>query len=133
MKSIVILFLLCLAAPLWAQGKAGLFSINADTVQEDSRNGVTTYRGNAKAEISSLLIEADTISIFGDGGQPSRIEASGNPLKFRQRASAAGLSGTAKKITFLVPELKLILIDYAIADPSGNNMKGKKATFVLTP
>jgi len=129
MKFIVLLLALCLATPSWAQDKNGSYSINADTV--DSHNGVTTYKGNVKVEVSNLVIEADTISIFGDGALPSRIEANGNPLRFRREAPADNLSGTAQKIIFSVPELKLTLIDYVVTDPSGNSMKGKQATFVL--
>lgn len=133
MKSTVILFLLCLTTPLWAQDGDGPYTIDADTVRVDSSNGVTTYEGNAEAEISNLVIEAGTIAIFHDNGSPSRVEASGNPLKFRQRASSDTISGTARQIMFSVPELKLTLFDYVIADPAGNNMKGEKASFVLSP
>lgn len=135
MKATVTFLLLCLAAPSWAQNGNGPYSINADTVRTSSRDGVsvTTYSGNARARVSDLLIEADTISIFGGDGLPSRVEATGNPVTFHQQASSRKLSGSAQKVVFLVSELKLTLIDYVITDPSGNNMKGRKATFVLNP
>ncbi|MGA8259477.1 MAG: LptA/OstA family protein [Arenicellales bacterium] len=133
MKSIIFALLLCLPAALWAQDPNGPFSINADKVQVDSRNGVTTYEGNAKVRVLDLLIEAETISIFRKNGAqlPTRIEATGKPLKFSRQASGDKLSGTARKVIFQVPELKLTLIDYTISDPSGNTMKGRQAVFVL--
>lgn len=133
MKSIIVVLLLSLATLLWAEEGDGLYSIDADGVRKDSSNGVTTYEGNARAELSNLAIEADTISIFRDNGLPTRVEASGDPLKFRHQASADNVSGTAKRIIFLVPELKLTLIDYVIADPAGNKIKGDKASIVLSP
>lgn len=133
MKPVAVLLLLCFAAPLWSQDGDKPYSITADTVRKDGGNDVTTYQGNAKAEVADLVIEADTISISHDNGLPSRIEASGDPLKFHRQASDDQFNGTAQRIIFVVPELKLTLIDYIIADPSGNNMKGKKASIVLDP
>ncbi|MDZ7839558.1 MAG: LptA/OstA family protein [Gammaproteobacteria bacterium] len=131
MKPTFVLFLFCLTAPLWAQNGNGLFSITADTVRSDSDSNVTTYEGDARAEVLDLVIEAETIAIFGADGSPSRIEASGSPLRFHRRQSTDDFSGTAARIVFVLPELKLTLSDYVIRDPSGNNMKGGKATFVL--
>lgn len=133
MKSTSMLFLLCLAAPLWAQNGNNLYSITADTVRSDSGSNVTTYEGNARAEVLDLVIEAESISVTGTDGSPSRIEASGSPLRFHRRQSTDELSGTAARIIFALPESKLTLTDYVIKDPSGNNMKGGKATFVLDP
>lgn len=123
---------MCLAGPLWAQEGNDIYSIDADSVREDRGNGITTYQGNARAEISNLVIEADTIEIVRENGFPSRVEATGNPLSFRRQASDGTFSGTAQRITLSVPELKLTLIDYEIADPSGNTMKGGQANFVLS-
>lgn len=133
MKSTSALLLLCLAAQLWAQSENDLYSITADTVRSDGAGNVTTYEGDARAEVLDLVIEAETISITGRDGSPSRIEASGSPLRFHRRQSTDGFSGTAARIVFSLPELKLTLTDYVIEDASGNNMKGGKATFVLDP
>jgi lipopolysaccharide transport protein LptA len=133
MKSILFALLLYLAMPSWAQQDTGPFPVTADAVRSNQDTGATTYEGNARAEIAGLVIEADRIIIFGDASLPSRIEASGNPLEFRQQGSAGDLSGTAHEAVLSVSELKLTLIDYVIADPDGNSMKGRKATFVLEP
>lgn len=132
MKSIALL-LLCLAAPSLAQDENAPYTIDADAVRVDGDNGATTYVGNARAEISNLVIEADTIAVFRDNGLPSRVEASGSPIRFEQQASSGSLAGTAQQIILSVPELKLTLIDYAISDTDGNSMKGREATFVLEP
>lgn len=133
MKSVIVLLLLCLGAPSWAQEGNSLYSINADEVRVDNSKGVTTYEGNVSAEISSVEIEAATITVFHGDGLPSRLEASGDPLKFRHQASSNSLRGTARQMVFSVPDLKLTLIDYVVADPEGNTMKGGKASFVLSP
>lgn len=133
MKSNIVLLLLCLTTPLSAQEGKNPFSINADSVRSNSGKGVTTYEGNAHAEILNLVIEADTIEIIRDNGLPSRVEAVGNPLSFRQRSPSGSLNGTAKRIILSVPDLELTLTDYIVADPSGNTMKGRKASFVLSP
>lgn len=133
MKASIVLLLLCLAAPSWAQDGNGLYSINADEVRVDNNQGVTTYEGSASAEVSGVVIEAATITVFHGDGLPSRLEASGDPVKFRHQASSNSLSGTARQMVFSVSDLKLTLIDYVVADPEGNTMKGGKASFVLSP
>lgn len=133
MKPIAVLLLLCLATPLWAQDKDVLYSVDADTVHADDNEGVTTYKGNAKAEVSNLVIEADTIRVFHDNDSPVKVEASGSPLKFHQKSSSDSFSGTARRIIFSLAELKLTLLDYSLSDPAGNKMRGQKASFVLGP
>lgn len=133
MKPVIALLLLCLAAPSWAQEGNSVYSINADEVRVDKDKGVTTYEGNARAEISGVVIEAETITVVHGNGLPSRLEASGDPLKFHHQASSDSLSGTAQQLIFSVPDLKLTLVDYVVADPQGNTMKGRQASFVLSP
>lgn len=133
MKPLIVLLLLCLAAPLAAQDPGSLYAIDADTVTTDDAAGVTTYTGQARARIADLVIEADTIEVFHGDDLPSRLEASGEPLKFHRQASSGDLSGTARQMIFSVADMKLTLIDYVVTDPSGNSMKGGKASFVLSP
>lgn len=133
MKCIVLLLLLCVAAPSWAGDNGELFSIDADTVQVDDDQGTTTYAGNARARVLNVVIEAQTIVLFRDNGLPARIEAAGSPLRFHQTGTADNLSGTARSLVFSTADLKLELMDYSISDPAGNNLKGQKATFVLSP
>lgn len=125
------MLLLCLAAPLPAQEGGNRYSIDADTVNSDDSAGVTTYQGNARAEVGQLVIEANSITITHGEGLPSQIEADGDPVRFERRASADSFSGTAGRVVLQVAERKLTLFDYAIVDQSGNSMKGGKASFVL--
>lgn len=133
MKPATVLLLLCLAAPSWAQEGDSLYSIDADEVRVDNDKGVTTYEGNARAEVAGVVVQAETITIVHGDGLPSRLEASGDPLKFRRQASSNSLSGSAEQLIFSVPDLKLTLIEYVVADPEGNTMKGRQASFVLSP
>lgn len=130
----IVLFL-CLLLPT-ANGQddaAELYSINADRVQVDDSSGTVTYAGNAKVIVSNVVIEADSISIVKQNGLPLRIEAHGNPIRFQEKVPRNNINGIAKEVTFSVAELKLTLVDYSITDPAGNNMKGKKASFILAP
>ncbi len=82
--------------------------------------------------VSNLVIEADSVSVFSQGGLPARIEASGNPISFKEKVPKDNISGTALSVTFDVAELKLTLTEYSIVDPTGNNMKGRTLSIVLT-
>lgn len=116
-----------------SSGGSDLYSISADEVIVDDANETTTYQGNARVVVANLLIEADSISIEKNGGFPVRITATGAPIRFGEQVPKQNINGTAMEVAFDVPAMKLTLIDYTIADPSGNNMKGKKASFVLSP
>ena len=83
--------------------------------------------------VSNLVVEADTIAIATRDGLPMRIEADGRPIRFYEQVKERNIDGTAARVVFEVPELRLTLFDYSILDPSGNNMKGKKASFELSP
>jgi len=126
--------LMCWCISVGAQSApSDLYSIKADDVQIDSTTGVTTYNGNARVTVANLIIEAETISITMQNGLPSKIVASGTPIKFHEQVPEKNINGTATGVTFDVAELKLTLLEYSILDPSGNRMKGKKASFVLSP
>lgn len=130
--ALILFFALCANAFAQDQSK-DLYSISADDIQTDNNNNTITYKGNAKVVVSNLVIQADVISIFKQNGLPSKITAVGNPIKFHEQVPKQHINGTAQQVTFVVSELKLTLIEYSITDPSGNNMKGKKASFVLAP
>ena len=133
-KSIALALLLATCTSPFAQGQSSdAYSINAEEVITDNTNNAVIYRGNAKVVFSNLVIQADSISIFKQNGFPSKITAVGNPIKFYEKVPKQHINGTAKEATFSVPELKLTVIEYSITDPNGNNMKGKKASFVLAP
>ena len=132
-----ILLVFCLFATTHAEttvsNPSELYSINADEVIVDAAGGTTTYQGNARVIVANLVIDAESIAITTVNGLPSRISAVGSPISFSEQVPSKNINGTAREIVFDVSELKLTLVDYSIADPSGNNMKGKKASFTLSP
>ena len=134
MRNPVVILVFILSACTFALAQSiDSYSINADEVINDSENNAVIYQGNAKVVFSNLVLEADSISIFKHNGFPSKITAVGNPIKFHEKVPKQHIKGTAKEATFYVPELKLTVIEYSITDPTGNNMKGKKASFVFAP
>lgn len=133
LRAVIIILLFLSVSGYSRAGADDSYSINADQVQVDDKNSTITYQGNAKAVVSNLIIEADTISIVSRNGLPSKITASGDPIRFQEKVSKHNINGTAQEVTFVLAEFKLTLINYSITDPSGNNMKGKKASFILSP
>ena len=130
---VVILFFILSASTFALAQSIDSYSINADDVITDDENNAVIYQGNAKVVFSNLVLEADSISIFKHNGFPSKITAVGSPIKFHEKVPKQHIKGTAREAIFFVPELKLTVIEYSITDPTGNNMKGKKASFVFTP
>ena len=135
MNIVTVFCLLFFTAPAYGQDNANdLYSIDAEQIVHDAETNTITYKGNARVIVSNLIIEADSISIVKHlSGLPSKIMASGDPIRFQEKKPKNNINGTAREVTFVVAELKLTLTDYSITDPKGNNMKGKKASFILAP
>ncbi|WP_207061314.1 lipopolysaccharide transport periplasmic protein LptA [Motiliproteus sp. SC1-56] len=62
--------------------------IAADSAELDDQKGVATYRGAVKVTQGSLMIEGETVIIYAENGEVSRLVAEGQPAHFQQRPSA---------------------------------------------
>lgn len=86
--------------------------IEADRVQIDDISGVSVYSGNVIYTQGTTRLEADTVRIYHDEQrQFVRLEAFGNPVRFRQRLEGdqQDMQANALRMEYHASPEKLIL------------------------
>lgn len=62
--------------------------LEADRAQLDQNTGVSVYEGNVIITQGSMRLFADTATIYVTEGEFERMEAKGNPVRFRYKPAA---------------------------------------------
>ena len=88
--------------------------IEANHSTFDEPKGIQTLTGNASITQGSLIIRADTITLYLVDGTLSQLEANGNPVTFRQLdEQKKEVKGESKKIFYSTEQLLLRLMGEA--------------------
>ena len=75
--------------------------IEADLVAIDEKNNYTTYSGNVILTQGSILLAADTLTVYIGKQKIKQIRAQGRPVDFQQQTEKSGLvEGQASLIEF---------------------------------
>ncbi len=107
--------------------------INADSAEQNEKEGVTIYRGNVTIRQGNLDIRADTVTIYSssDNDQSlshnvTTIVAKGNPASFVQHLATDATTVNAKgnSITYSINEGIILLKDNASIDRHGSKVTG---------
>lgn len=86
--------------------------IEADSVQIDDARGISTYRGNVIYTQGTLRLEAETVHLYFDEERKvSRLEALGEPVRFRQRLDGddEDMRASALRIEYTADPQQLVL------------------------
>lgn len=76
--------------------------IEADTLDADDVKGITIYRGNVRYTQGTIVLTSDILTAYTVKGELKKIEAEGNPVKFKQQPENKDqeLRGQAKKMEY---------------------------------
>ncbi len=86
--------------------------LEADSVQIDDLKGVSIYRGNVIYSQGTIRLEADTVHIYHDEHRKiSRLEALGEPARFRQRLEGddKDMLANARRMQYFAHPERLVL------------------------
>jgi lipopolysaccharide export system protein LptA len=87
--------------------------IESDSFEADDLKGVSIYRGNVVYTQGSIRLDADEVKIFlGEDRKVSRVEATGAPVRFRQRMEGydEDMRGEAGRLQyFTAPDERIVL------------------------
>lgn len=86
--------------------------IEADSVEIDDVDGVSIYRGNVVYAQGSIRLEADAVFLFYDDQRKiRRLEATGAPVRFRQRPDGEeqDMRATAGRMEYFADPERLVL------------------------
>jgi lipopolysaccharide export system protein LptA len=90
-------------------------SIEANTVDIDDRNDISTYSGDVQVKQGTMRLFADTVVLYGLR-EPSRITAEGSPVRFWQRPDDQNedVRGEAMRLEYIIADDKLFLYEKAM-------------------
>jgi len=106
-------------------------NIEADQVDIDERNGVSTYTGKVTLSQGTLHMSADTVVVYTHERRLIKMVASGNPAKFRQRPDDAtqDVQAKAKQVEYRAPEGIVLLKDDAELRQGDNSFAGARIEY----
>lgn len=101
----------CVALAL-SDDRAQPVQIESDTYDGDDLKGVSVYRGNVVYTQGSIRLDADVVHVFFDADRKvSRIEATGSPVRFRQRMEGydEDMRGEARRVEYFTAPERIVL------------------------
>ncbi|HXZ91572.1 MAG TPA: lipopolysaccharide transport periplasmic protein LptA [Burkholderiales bacterium] len=105
--------------------------IEADHMTSDEARRVTIFDGNVVVTQGTITVRADRIVVRQDQDQLRHITATGNPVRFRERADAAGgrpgtwIEGQARRVEIDERDEKVDLFDDARVTRDGDEVRGE--------
>lgn len=105
--------------------------VQADSAELDNRLGTSTYRGNVVIDQGTLHIEAQLLILQREGDQLGRLEAEGQPVRFRQRPENApqDIEGEARRMEYHAAEHRLLLTGAAEVRQGGDVFRGARIEY----
>lgn len=110
--------LLPLLLLLWAPLAGALSSdkdqpidIVADSVDINEATGTSTYTGNVEINQGTIRLRADRVVVEHRPGQPHKIDATGEPARFRQLPDNSDryVEGRAERVEYRLDSEELVL------------------------
>lgn len=136
---LLLLALLCLPGQLCLPGLASALEsdrqqpirIQADRVELDNRRGISSYTGHVAVDQGSLHVEADRLVVYRQGEALARIEADGEPVRFRQRPDNAteDIAGSARHIEYRAADNLIVLQGAASVQKGGDHFSGERIEY----
>ncbi len=105
--------------------------LQADHVVLDNRHGTSNYRGHVVFEQGSLHLEADSLTAYRSGTTLDRVEATGSPVRFRQRVGKKGteVRGQAQHIEYRAETGHIVLQGAAQVQHGSDHMSGERIEY----
>lgn len=105
--------------------------VHADRVELDNRSGISTYRGHVTLEQGSLYLSAELLVVHRAANTLERIEAEGQPVRFRQRpeGASADIEGEAWRLEYRATEDRLLLRGAASVQQGGDRFTGERIDY----
>lgn len=106
----------------------GAVTIRADYARFSQDDGTGIYRGNAELEQDNRRLTADTIELFTQDGELSRVEAEGKPLTLTEGDT---LSARAERLDYDVRGQRITLRGNAHITHLGRSFEGTQIVYDL--
>ena len=102
--------------------------VTADNARLDDNRGIATYTGDVELEQGETHLSAERVVLYRDENGLNRIEAFGNPARYRQPSREGEGEGEtdarALNITWSAADQRLIFERQAVIEQNGNLFRG---------
>lgn len=96
--------LLCIPGVAWSmpQDREQPIQLEADRAELDQKSGISIYEGNVVITQGSMRLAADKATVFTENGAFQRMEATGQPVKWRYKPAddKDELFGTSQRMEY---------------------------------
>jgi lipopolysaccharide export system protein LptA len=108
--------------------------VNADSARLDDMTGIATYTGDVRVQQGNTRLEADRVVLYRDDQGLTRIEAEGEPARYRQPAKdgSGQTDARARRITYSAPDSRLVFEEQAVIEQNGNRFSGNRIDYDST-
>lgn len=105
--------------------------IESDSAEFRELEGITVYSGNVRMSQGSILLLADTMSIYTEDGDVSRLVATGNRAYYEQipAENQEKVVAQGKTIEYVLEDDVINLIQQASLTQDGATLKGNRITY----
>ena len=102
--------------------------VTADNARLDDNRGIATYTGDVELEQGETHLSAERVVLYRDENGLNRIEAFGNPARYRQPSREGEGEGEtdarALNITWSAADQRLFFERQAVIEQNGNLFRG---------
>lgn len=108
-----------------------MLEIQSNTAELDENKGTAIYRGAVELSQGSLLITAQTLTIYNSAEGVSKVIAEGDPAKYSQtiNENKEPVHAHAMEITYYPADEKLVLSKHAKLTQGGSLFEGDKIDY----
>lgn len=132
-------FCTCLVLPVLAvalpEDRDQPIQLESDSASFDQRSGISEYNGNVEVSQGTMYLAADNAKVyFDDNGTFQRMEATGNPTRFRYKPNhnEPQIDGTGAKIEYNVIKAEVVVSGGAKFTKGKDQFSGNQIVYDLT-
>jgi len=129
-KWLAFLLMNLIASTVYAAGQTQTIDIKSHSLLLDEKKGISKYKGNVLFTKGSLIIKADTVTIYHNGNKLTKVLITGSPADVQhQPENEAKVHSQANKMEYLVAEERLFLNGQAFVDQGDRHFSGESIEY----
>jgi len=129
-KWLVFALLNLMISSIYAASQTQIIDIKAHSLLLDEKKGISKYEGQVLFTKGTLIIKADTVTLYYDGNTLTKALITGSPADVQhQPDNEAKVHSQANKMEYLVAEERLFLNGQAFVDQGDRHFSGESIEY----
>ncbi len=130
---ILLTFWVWLSSPVKANDRNQPIRLEADRAQLDQNTGISVYEGNVVVTQGSMRLNADKATIFLENGAFRRVEAIGQPARFRvtPEGQRNPIEGEGQKLEYDVGNGQVVITGRVRFTQNQDEFRGERVVYEM--